>query len=350
IQDSFGEYAYFQGTPRLTAEVWGSTPFGLAPKSYTRLSFTANQTYYDHSVPELLMRVTDINGFGIVPSGKVEVRVQATDASQINNVSLRYSVADNASEGWTDAGTGSLIDGWYTFNLGQLQGTFVHLSVDAEDQYGNRIQRNTIRAFYVEQPGVQVSINAPEKVPAGGNFTATVGINQVANFDAANYDVSYNPAVLRLINVTAGQINSGGNLTAIPVDMWSANITSGKARIVQNVPGTNGASGAGYLAMLQFGVIGSVGQSSNITLANGVLSDNLAQLIPAAWLGDLVQVSVVRAGDATGDGLIDARDITKVERIIAHLDPPTPGADANQDGRIDAIDITGVEIKIIFGS
>jgi hypothetical protein len=48
-------------------------------------------------------------------------------------------------------------------------------------------------------------------------------------------------------------------------------------------------------------------------------------------------------GDATGDGIVDALDVTKVERIIAGLDAPTPGADANQDGKINALDITQIE-------
>jgi hypothetical protein len=58
--------------------------------------------------------------------------------------------------------------------------------------------------------------------------------------------------------------------------------------------------------------------------------------------------TTVLVGDATGDGVIDARDITKVERIIAGLDAATPGADATQDGLIDARDITMVE-RIIAG-
>ena len=56
----------------------------------------------------------------------------------------------------------------------------------------------------------------------------------------------------------------------------------------------------------------------------------------------------VTPGDATGDGVVDARDITKVERIIAGLDAAMPGADATQDGLIDARDITMVE-RIIAG-
>jgi len=57
--------------------------------------------------------------------------------------------------------------------------------------------------------------------------------------------------------------------------------------------------------------------------------------------------TVVLPGDANGDGNVNALDITKVERIIALLDPETPGADANQDGNVNALDITKVEIIIV---
>ncbi len=53
-------------------------------------------------------------------------------------------------------------------------------------------------------------------------------------------------------------------------------------------------------------------------------------------------------GDANSDGVVNALDITEVERIIAGLAVQTPGADANQDGKINACDITKVE-RIIAG-
>ena len=58
--------------------------------------------------------------------------------------------------------------------------------------------------------------------------------------------------------------------------------------------------------------------------------------------------STVVPGDANGDGLVNALDITKVERIIAGLDPETLGADANEDGLVNALDITMVEIIIAY--
>ncbi|MFC2018664.1 dockerin type I domain-containing protein [Chloroflexota bacterium] len=51
-------------------------------------------------------------------------------------------------------------------------------------------------------------------------------------------------------------------------------------------------------------------------------------------------------GDATGDGQVNAQDITSVERIIAGLDTITLGADANQDGVVNALDITKTEMLV----
>ena len=49
------------------------------------------------------------------------------------------------------------------------------------------------------------------------------------------------------------------------------------------------------------------------------------------------------AADANGDGIINALDITKIERIIVRLDAETLGSDANQDGNINALDLTKTE-------
>jgi len=52
-------------------------------------------------------------------------------------------------------------------------------------------------------------------------------------------------------------------------------------------------------------------------------------------------------GDATNDGIINAGDITKVERIILGWDAETPCSDANQDGTTNTSDIGTVEYMIL---
>lgn len=193
------------------------------------------------------------------------------------------------------------------------------------------------------QSGVTVSVDAPATAAPDSDFTANIDVTEVTDLDSCNYDITFDPLVLRLDNVASGLI---GSIT-IPVDMYNE-ISSGTYRVVQNVPGLTGVSGSGYLAVLHFHVIGSEGDSSSITLSNGTLSDNQAGEIATTWVGDSVDITSSMAGDANGDGVVNAIDITKVERIVVGLDTETAGADANGDGVVNALDITKIE-RIIVG-
>ena len=134
-----------------------------------------------------------------------------------------------------------------------------------------------------------VSIDAPAEVGEGTDFIARVNITEVVNFDAANYDITYDPTIIEVTDVTDGVI--GG--TAIPVGMWGfiPAETQGTIRVIQNVPGLSGANGSGYLAQIHFHVVGEYCNTSDITLADGILSDNTATEIPATWVGDSVHVN-----------------------------------------------------------
>lgn len=142
------------------------------------------------------------------------------------------------------------------------------------------------------QGQVTVSVDAPSEVATGTDFIAIININNVTNFDAANYDITYNSSILQVTNVTSGLISG----TAIPVDIWG-NISSSTIRVIQNLPGLSGVSGSGYLSQIYFHVIGSPGNTSQVSLLNGVLSDNAANAIQATWLGDSIHVNTVLNSD-----------------------------------------------------
>lgn len=138
--------------------------------------------------------------------------------------------------------------------------------------------------------GVTVSIEVPATVSAGGEFVARVDISGVENFDSAVYDVTYDPAVLEVTEVTQGTVNN----IEVPVDMWDFNPAGlqGTVRIINNVPGVPGVSGSGYLSEIHFNVIGSSGDTSSLSFVGEEVSmvDNTAAYIQADWVGSSITV------------------------------------------------------------
>ena len=139
-------------------------------------------------------------------------------------------------------------------------------------------------------------IDAPEGAAEGEEFIVRVNISEVTDIDVAQYDLAYDPEVLELEDVTDGYI--GG--TKMPVDMWGfvPYGEQGTARVLNNVGGTPGISGEGYLAELHFEVVGSAGDMSDISFVKGegvpagelLLGDKEGEEMFAIWKGDSVPV------------------------------------------------------------
>ncbi|MBI4286475.1 MAG: immune inhibitor A [Chloroflexi bacterium] len=221
-------------------------------------------------------------------------------------------------------------------------------AVKAADEVPNWSGLSNVASGTTFQAGVVLlKIDAPKEVLADRDFSAVVRIDEVRNFDAASYTITYDAAVMQLTGITAGEIAG----VAVPVGGPGEgyNDTGGVVAITQNIGGVTGVSGAGTLAILTFHVLPDTKDAtSNITPSNGVLSDVVSNPIQSYWMPDKVTVVDVLSGDANGDEKVNAVDITKVERIVIGLDPATAGADANHDGDINALDITKVE-RIILG-
>jgi hypothetical protein len=148
----------------------------------------------------------------------------------------------------------------------------------------------------VNADSVNVSIDCVANVTQSQDFVAKIKIDGVTDFDACNYDVSYNAAILQTTNVTSGLIGS----TLIPVDMWKI-ISPGTVRIMQNVAGVAGVTGSGYLAEIHFHVISSSG-SSALSFSNCLLGDKAAQAINATWTDGSVQIITNGTSEINGGG------------------------------------------------
>ena len=224
-----------------------------------------------------------------------------------------------------------------------------YLGLKSTDEAGNTSPLSNVVSVVTFAAGtVVVRIGSPTEVLGSTTSTTStldvmIVVDQVTASNAASYAIGFDPAVLQIAAVSPGLTNG----TAIPVGAWNES-PAGTVNIAQDLASTSTTSGAGHLAILTFSVIGATGTSSNITSTNEVLSDGDANLIPSSWTSDSVTVVDVLSGDANGDGVVNAQDITKIKRIIVKLDPPTPGADANHDGAINALDLTLIK-RIIVG-
>jgi hypothetical protein len=141
-------------------------------------------------------------------------------------------------------------------------------------------------------PGTAARVSfSPSTVQAADGATVTVNVqveNGAAMSSLAPLRVKYDPALLRLEDIAAGDIFSkgGGGATStkdIQNDTGEASIT------IQRLPGAPAVSGPGTLAVLTFTAIGS-GQAP-VTIEEVALKDSQSQPVAAstATLGVQIQ-------------------------------------------------------------
>jgi hypothetical protein len=181
--------------------------------------------------------------------------------------------------------------------------------------------------------GPVVSVNAPDTV--SGTFDAVIEIKDVTNLDSGQFDLSFDPNVISVVDVKPGRIES----TDVPVDMWHL-IDDGRIRILFNLPDTTGVSGSGKLAKINFEVTGSVGNTSVLAISNGSLVNTSALDIPANWTDDEitvvapVEVTVTAPDTVSGtfDAVINITNVTNLDS--AQFDLSFNG---------DVVNVTGVD-------
>ena len=119
-----------------------------------------------------------------------------------------------------------------------------------------------------------VSLSTPELVK-GNTVYATVNIENVENIDVGQFDLSFNPDVLKVVGVENGSIGE----KVVPVK-WNS-VDSKTVIVVFNLEGATGASGSGQLAKIGLEVIGD--GEGDLRISNGLLGNTEAKGIDANW-------------------------------------------------------------------
>ena len=120
-----------------------------------------------------------------------------------------------------------------------------------------------------------VSVDAPERVDS--DFIITIEIENAEDLDSGQFDLYFDPAAVNVTGVDDGLIDD----TVIPVDNWA--VDEDRIKVLFNLPGIDGVSGSGSLATIHFETV--VPGDCAMEISDGLLVDNMAEVIPASWDG-----------------------------------------------------------------
>jgi|LGVF01.1.fsa_nt_gb hypothetical protein len=131
--------------------------------------------------------------------------------------------------------------------------------------------------------GVPVAVNAPETV--SDTFTATIDIEDVLDMNSGQFDLTFDPAVVNVTAVNAGDISG----TTVPIVDWRF-MDADTVRVLFKLSSADGVSGTGYVATIEFAASGSQGDTSVLDISDETLSDPGACKIPAVMIDGGVTV------------------------------------------------------------
>jgi general secretion pathway protein D len=133
-----------------------------------------------------------------------------------------------------------------------------------------------------------ISVQAPATVAQGTNFVVDVLIAQVSDLYSFQFDLSFNPGVLKATKVLEGALlPTGGSTFFIPgtIDNTAGNITFNADTLVGSIPGVTGGG-----MLLEFEFTALANGTSPLGLSNVVLLDSNGNVIANSTTGGSVTV------------------------------------------------------------
>ena len=183
-------------------------------------------------------------------------------------------------------------------------------------------------------------------VAQGGTYEVKVVVSEVSKLDTALFTLSFNPSVLRFLEVRAGDL--------MPRAEVAFNVISdGKVRILISQPlGAPGVTGSGSIAVVKFSAIGGRGSSTEISFLDVSMADSDANPIEVTTTSGFVTIGPgVLPGDMNKNGILDTGDATIVLRKVVGLEPTLPEdisiGDMNGNGILDTGDATIILRKVV---
>ena len=138
--------------------------------------------------------------------------------------------------------------------------------------------------------GVEVEIVGTEI--SATELTFSINVDEVIDFDTTDFAVNYDSAALELVSVEPGTVTEGADV----------NLNKESNTVLINIPGTNGVSGSGSIAKINFNIIGA--GDKTISLSNFNIGDRFGSVIEVSsveYVGEFAPVQAAPEQDSGTD-------------------------------------------------
>ncbi len=270
----------------------------------------------------------------------VDVRPGTVEAVRfsVENTQADFSVSnfglDNSLD-WTAPVTGGYI-----------------LSVSASGRVGNPIgtyQISVTPEGDARPPAPSTSVPAPLPAPkpvivgeddtalivesrratSGSTVKVPVMLNKAQEISSLGFNLNYDPAVLRVVQVLRGSRLSNStfshNADVPGVIRFGFAVATGRAE-------------GGSAAVVEFEVIGADGSVSPLTLSDALVSHTSADPLEVQLVGGDLTVGARTVGDGDGDGEITALDALIALQEASQTSEQDLSLDVNGDGKVTEVD------------
>ena len=119
-----------------------------------------------------------------------------------------------------------------------------------------------------------------------GAFNATINVHHIGDLDSGQFDLTFDPNIMNVTGVDAGTIDN----TTVQVN-WCF-MDADTIRVLFELSDETGVNGSGYVARVDFAMVGPLGCVSVLDISNGKLVDTGGSEIPALWIDKEVIIAV----------------------------------------------------------
>jgi hypothetical protein len=278
----------------------------VAINQVSQLNFYEFDVTYDSSV----IRIEGTEGGAEVIGGQI------TDSSvnphTITNYPINWWYTDTNVEGritisgnldpWIGASGGGYLAGIHFKTVGTYgdESNIIPLKMTLKNRLNTNIYVNgtSMGTVNIPFPPITVSIDAPANLSPGEEFIARVNVSTVIDLQAFQFEITYNPNVIRIIGAEGGSEGvTSGKIGLIPLDpeswVFVPEESQGTVRVITKLSTISGVTGEGYLVDIHFRVVGVQGQSTALSFVTPFSFENI---LVDPWSEEIDNVTWVDAG------------------------------------------------------